>query len=446
MTLKTRTLLPLAAATVALGWPMPAFALTDVVATDQLQLGIGGRLQTMGFAELLQSSPDRSAGRIFLFQKQSRLEVAARREATRFYAQLALGGEDVYTTNTNLTLLDMYAAGPLGSLANWRVGQFRVPFGRELMANGGRLAFLDRSLASPYFTVGRDVGATLDGQFGPVKAIAGVFTGGGRDVPQRYLPQVLGIPLLVARLGVGDADEDAYDLGQHDQLATDRTRVGLAVGGMFTRDSLVGHSTILNVKNAFEKPLLLSGAWNPYVGKKDPVTNEPPQGQFYQTGVDAVVKTPVAGGVLSGEAELTYGNFTNAHGSLGALGGRVQAAMFKAPFEGALRYAVLLPDARFAVTNATAGSPTLGQTTTILPDGRPLQELTPAFSWLMNGDKLKLYFDAPILLDAPVVMEKGIGAYNLVNQPDQTTLLTNPANTLARQLVFQLRGGLQVAF
>jgi hypothetical protein len=419
----------------------PAAALTEVMRHDDTAVDLGARLQVMGFAEQLQADPYRSAGRLYLFMKQARLEAAAHKGEVDFYSQLALGGEDVYTTNTNLTLLDMYAAGPW-----WRVGQFRVPFGRELMSNGGRLAFLDRSIVSPFFLTGRDVGAALQGRLGPTRAIAGVFTGGGRDTPQRYLPEILGIPLLVARVGLGDVDADAFNLAQHDAAPTDGPRYGVAAGAMFTRDSRVGHSTILNIKNGFEKSLLLSPGWNPYIAKKDPVTGEPAQGQLFQLGLDGAARAPWQGGLASGEAELLYGSFGNEYGALGVFGGRAQLAYARGPFEAALRYAVVVPDARMAATNTTAGSPTQGQTTALVPDGAPIHELTPALTWFLDGDRLKLVFDLPVQLGAPVVTEKGIGSYSLIDQPDQTGLATNPANPLARQLVVQLRGGLQYAF
>ena len=110
-----------------------------------------------------------------------------------------------------------------------------------------------------------------------------------------------------------------------------------------------------------------------------------------------------------------------------------------------MRYAVVAPDTRFAVTNTTAG-PNLGKTTPIFPDGAPIQEITPAFTYFLNGDKLKLIFDMPILLNAPIVTEAGIGNYNMVNQADATSYLNTAGSTISRQLVVQLRGGLQYTF
>jgi len=213
------------------------------------------------------------------------------------------------------------------------------------MSNGGSLGFLDRSLVSPFFTLGRDVGAALQGRVGPANVIAGVFTGGGRDTPQRYLPEILGIPLLVARAGVGDVDADPFDLSQHAYQDTTQPRYGVAADALFMRDSRVGHSTVLNIKNGFEKSLLLSSGWNPYIAKKD-ASGEPAQGQLFQAGLDGAVRWPLARGVASGEAELTYGSFGNSYGTLGLFGGRAQAAYYQQPYEVALRYAVLFPDAR----------------------------------------------------------------------------------------------------
>lgn len=423
----------------------PSMATTTVYKNGDTEIGVGGRLQLMGFAEQLQSDPFRSAGRLYMFEKQSRLMFSAQQGAYGFFSQLALGGEDVYTNNVNLTLLDMYATGPLLGLAQWRAGQFRVPYGRELMTNGGNLAFNDRSITAPYFLMGRDVGASLNAQVGPANVVGGVFLGGGRDVPQRYLPEVLGIPLVALRATIGDNDADAYNLSQHDNLDTAKTRQSFAANALFTRDSLVGHSTVLNVKNPFDKSLLLSPNYNPYIGMKN-AEGHMAQGQLWQAGLDYAVKTPFAGGTASGEAEVNYGNFSNLYGGLNVAGGRVQAAYYAKPYQVALRYAILAPDSKFAVTNTTAGSPNVGKTTAIFPDATPIQELTPGFTYFLNGDNLKLTVDLPILFNAPVVTENGLGNYNLVNQNDQTPLLTNAANSISRQFVVQLRAGLQYQF
>ncbi|MBO9540728.1 hypothetical protein J7643_09080 [bacterium] len=444
---------------------------SEAKAAEDPQVKVGGRLYTMGFAEMLEKEPHRSQGRIFLFQKNSRLTVDATMGENRFFSQLALGGEDVYTSNTNLTLLDMYATGRFFGVADWRVGQFRVPYGRELMGDdSGTVAFNDSSILSPYFMMGRDVGAALSGDLGPVGYVAGVFTGGGRDTPQRYIPQILGTPLTTLRLSVGDADADRFLLSQS-VSSVDRFRQTLSVNGFWMRDSLVGHSNVLSIKNAFEKNLLLSSNYNPYIGKKDS-TGEMVQGEFWQAGVDYVARVPVAGGVLSAEAELLRSGFNNQFGGLYATGGRVQGVMNLNPVEVGLRYAMVVPDANMAVTNTNATiagkltsadvpgipagttvattkpNPDFNKQTAIFAGAVPIQELTPSISYHLNKN-LKIVVDMPILFNAPIVTENkpvGIGSYNLVNQPDQVTYLNTVGNTIERQFVYQLRGGLQYQF
>lgn len=420
------------------GMCAPSFAQDE----DAPKVTVGGRFITGGTAEMLQNDPFRSAGRVWVFQRQSRLTVAAQQGDTKFFSQLALGAEDVYTGNVNLTLLDMYAHGPLMGGVNWRVGQFRNPFGRELMSEGGSLAFNSRSITENWFKLGRDVGAMLEANAGPVNVIGGIMVGGGRDVPERYIPQTLGIPQLTFRATMGDVDTDHFTLSQHDNLDTVDVRQAVGVSAVYTRDTKVGHGLVLTNKHTVDKNLLLSANYNPYIGMKS--AGAAVQGELWQAGVDYAVKAPLGGGTMSGEVEALASGFHNQFGDLSLLGGRGQVALHMNPVEVALRYAMVVPDKNMAVTGTTA--PNVGKTFPIFADAKPIQEITPALSYFVMGDNLKLTVDMPILLDAPVVLENKIGGYNLVNQPDQTSYLTNAANVLERQFVYQLRGSVQYRF
>src|SRR6185503_10108456 len=76
-----------------------------------------------------------------------------------------------------------------------------------------------------------------------------VMTGGGRDIPQRYLPEELGTPMLVTRFGYNDGlDKDIY------------------VNALYIKDSSIGHSTVVNAP-ATDKNLLINGNYNPFIGK-----------------------------------------------------------------------------------------------------------------------------------------------------------------------------------
>lgn len=426
---------------------------------DQTQIKVGGRFEEVGFAEALQSDPGRNANRVYLFMTRNRLDVTATRGDYKFYSQLTLGGEDPNSnTNVNLTLTDMYGQGKLfGGMATWRVGQFKVPTGREEMTEPGNLSFNDYSIMNSWFQSGRDYGAAWNTDFGMANATLGVFSGGGRDLPQRYLPQVLGIPELVLRVGVGNLDPDPFQSNQHAFDLKDM-RLGGNATVLFTRDSLVGHSNALGVRNVVDKNNFLSGNYNPWISKKDPATGEPTQGQYWLGSLDGGLKMPLMDGVLSADAECEYQSFANPlPGSLISMTGLMaRAGYYMNPCEVAVRYAVVYPDAGMSVVSSTGANS--GKSYAIFPDAKPIQEITPAFTWFINGENLKLTLDMPILLDAPIVTEyvkpgEPLGNYNLVNQPDQTPLLaalpigrTSPINSIARQFVFQIRGGLQYAF
>src|SRR5207248_9358338 len=212
---------------------------------------------------------------------------------------------------------------------------------------------------------GRDVGATINLFPGDFTVIAGVFTGGGRDAPQRYLPEILGVPEVVVRAGIGDVDTDAYVL--KNDLDPKTTKAAFFVNGLYTKDSLVGHSTVLNIK-FIDKSILLNSNWNPYIAKA-PFS----QGQWWQVGADAALRTPFFGNTsLSAEAEVNWAGYSNDYGVLHAAGGRAQAGIAYKPFEVAIRYSVLFPDANFSSGGAR------------ITGTKPMHETTPTATWYIN--------------------------------------------------------------
>lgn len=106
---------------------------------------------------------------------------AGRRELS-FYVQYEWAG--------NPTLLDAYINYDFTGGKKYftvRAGQFKVPFGRQILTGDGNLEFTDRSLASDFFTHDRDLGVMVHGQFGTAKVrdmvlwSAGIFNGNGRN-------------------------------------------------------------------------------------------------------------------------------------------------------------------------------------------------------------------------------------------------------------------------
>jgi hypothetical protein len=293
--MKTRLIIAMLSAALL---PQLARADVPVVKTEDAQFSVGGMAQGLGLGQRL-DDPYRNDARMFLFMKEARVRANGYYKDFSFNVEATLGGEEavVGSTGVSLSLLDLSVNLPLrfwnGSYV--KVGQFKVPYGRERLTYSGSSQFIERSIQDLGFRVGRDVGLSVNLFPGPFTVIAGVFTGGGRDAPQRYLPEVLGVPMLVARVGVGDVDDDAYALAN--ETGTKTTRTAFFVNGLYTKDSLVGHSTVLNVK-FIDKSILLNPNWNPYISKA-PLS----QGTWWQVGADAAVRTPFALGTsLSAEA------------------------------------------------------------------------------------------------------------------------------------------------
>ena len=190
-------------AAAALALPAVGHA-AEVMRTDNASLDVGARLQLLGFGQVVDDA-FRNDARMYLFLKQGRLSVSGHYGETLFKVQMALGGEaEIKAPNpgVSLDLLDLYADTQLPVLdLRVRVGQFRTLYSRERLTDSAVLPFADRSIQNLAFRMGRDVGLALHGKSGPVVAGFGVFTGGGRDIPERYLPQNLGIPMVMLRAG-----------------------------------------------------------------------------------------------------------------------------------------------------------------------------------------------------------------------------------------------------
>ena len=423
-------LLAVLASGALLAAPGRARADIDVLPSDDADLNFGAMAQVLGFGQLVKD-PAKNDLRAYLFLKEARLRSSGHYKDFGFNLELALGGENtVVAPNPGVTLglLDFSFDIPLHVLGRsyLKVGQFKVPYGRERLTYSGDTQFVERSVQDLGFRVGRDVGAAVTLLPGKATVIAGIFTGGGRDIPTRYLPEKIGVPLLVIRAGFGDVDVNPYELKQT-ELGVDHPKFAVFVNGLYTKDSLVGHSSALNVKLA-DKSLLLNSNWNPYIGRQPLV-----QGEYWQAGADAALRAPIGRAALAAEIEVNYAGYSNKYGSLHTVGGRAQGGVSYKSVELALRYAVLVPDADFSNSGKSITGPA------------PIQEVTPALTWYLRGQNLKLVADLPILLKVPVFIEPGVGAYVGTDIPDEAALLAK-TGTVERQNVIEGRLMLQGRF
>lgn len=410
----------------------------EVVETEKFTLNAHGRLQWLAVGQKV-DDPFRNDERLYLFMKQGRFRLDGRYQDAKFDIQWAYGGEDLIAANPGvaLGLLDFSFDVPTPLGTRFKVGQFRVPYGRERLTDSGTLNFGDRSIQALAFNWNRDVGAALHATRGRFTGTAGVFTGGGRDVPQRYLPEKLGSPMLVARLGYNDGiDEDVYTVHARERRP-ERTKVAVYVNGLYLKDSLIGHSTVLNVRST-DKSLLVNANWNPFVAKAPLV-----QGRVWQAGGDAVVRAPLGAYAVTGEIEASYGAFSNAYGELSIKGGRIQVGVSRGSLDASLRHAVVYPDKRMANTyTPTGGTP---QNSLLFADGKPIREFTPSLTYQYRTN-IVVVADLPIYTNMLVFKENRLGTYVATEHPDQAALVRPGTGTSARETVVEARLMIQLSF
>jgi hypothetical protein len=405
----------------------------NVIDKENVKLDLGAYAQWLGVAE---NVPDnfRDETRAYLFLKQARIRIDGEFHKTKFDIMLATGGEDI-TPNTNaaLGLLDFSFDVPLTEATHVKVGQFLVPYGRERLTDDSTLSFGDRSIENLGFAWNRDVGVALSHERGNLVGTFAVMTGGGRDVPQRYLPETLGIPLLVARFGLNDGiDEDIYHVsGRH--AAPDRAKKAFYVNALFLEDSEIGHSTVVNVR-ATDKNLLVNSNYNPFIARR-PFS----LATIWQAGVDGVYRAPFAGGAINVEGQVDYSHFDNEYGDLSLRGGRVQVGYSRGKLDANLRLAALWLDDQMAYVNAGVRTPILDG------DDSPLLEITPSLTYRFR-EGVVVVADLPYQPDMLVFEETGIGSYVLSAQPDQVTVTKPSTGRIFRDDIIGARLMIQLGF
>jgi len=406
----------------------------DTTSGSKLEINPYGRLQLLGFGQSL-SDHVQADQRVYLYLKEARFGLHGNDDGTKFDVQFAFGGEDVIVApspGVSLQLLDFSIDVPLSQSLRIKAGQFKVPYSREGMTNTGYFSFGDRSIQYNAFVLGWDVGLAAYGSSGDLAAALGIFTGGGRDVPIKYLPEKIGIPMLVLRAGINNGyDEDILTVKQTDYNPS--TGSAFYINALYTSDSRIGHSTVLNVKSS-DKSLLLNSNWNPLIAAS-PLD----VGQFWQIGADAAVRTILSEDLLGFvEAELNYGSYNNKYGSISSTGGRIQFGIHQKPYEIALRYAFISPNSKFAYIGNNH------QSYSIVND-KLIHEITLGATYFIKNDRLKLIIDLPILIQVPVMNDPISGSYVLTQQPDQVSYLAS-GGKIDRQNIVQGRIQLQYAF
>jgi hypothetical protein len=402
---------------------------TELVRSEKVDLDIFGRGQMIG---VYQNVPDpvRDNHRIYLFLKQARLGFSGRfQDQFRFETQFAYGGENANGSNTDLGMLDFVAdvnVKPLGEDAVVKVGQFRVPYSREGLTDRGLMNYGERSIANLAQYQGRDYGIALQKKSGNLIGTIGTFSAGGRDVPQRYLPEVLGLPEMVVRVGYNDGmDQDIYHVAGTD-LDLKRDAKAFYVNALVMQDTLIGHGVVNNLRT-IDKNLLIDSSYNPYIAagpnNAAGTAGTLQRGWIWFVGGDAAARKFISEKMsLEGEAEANYGGYDNRYGALHIASFRAQGGLRVDPYSVNLRWAGLLMDRQAGRLATTPNRIVNGGV------GAMIHEITPSLVWNVKKHNLKLVADAPTYLNMPVFMEPGVGGYVFADQPGQNSYLGSGGN------------------
>lgn len=438
-----RYLLTLGLATGVLLAVAPVRLSAAEVTAGDVTLRFAGMIRPLWLVQRV-DDPYRHKTQLFHFLRNARLSLSADYKDMHLYSELTLTGREAEiplspatnpTWGLNPTLLDFYGDVrlPFARQLYVRLGQFKVPFGREQLLKYRDMSFAERSPVWLFFGMGRDVGGALHGTVGEMLDFAlAIQTGVGRDVPERYLPEVVEmLPLVVARVGLRGGFEGNAWLFPAPRPTQD-VAWNVAANVLYSKDALTGHSTVLNVRSK-DKPLLLQANWNPYIARRPLEV-----GEFLAAGGDLSLSVALDPVRLSVEGEALWARYKNTYGELSALGAWVAAQVSWKTVTGAIRYSFLRPD--------TAMGQGLSQSVPQPIGDKPIQELLPMVSFSFLDGRVKLIAEVPIWLDVPVAIEQNVGAYVLLHQWDQITLIRTQGNRIERQTVVGVRAAVQMGF
>lgn len=447
------------------------------VNNDKLGLDIWGRGQMIGVNEIV-SDPVHGSGhdRVYEFLKEARMGLNGRYEDLfNYQIEFAYGGENQNTSQSSAggyELMDFVADVPVKALGDntyVKLGQFRVPYGREELGDEGYQQFADRSIANLAANHGRDFGLAIVDTIDKWTGTIGTFPDGGRDIAQRYLPENMGVPEVVARAGYNDGvDADIYHVMGTDRKLTRNTKA-FFVNGLYESDTRIGHSTAL-LSHVNDSNLLEATSYNPFINRAD-IPNlantttgicsatSCERGQLWNVGGDAVYRHPLGGGrAVEFEGQADWGGYQNRFGVLHIASARAQADYQVGKWEIAARYAVLSMDAKagfLSTTLSSNGTPVPGATGTdqYTPGmGKPIHEITPSITYHFRNHTMKVVADLPIYLDAPLFVDHSDGAYVFADQGgaspgwNEDSVLTTAGNSMLRRTTVEGRMLFQFQF
>ena len=184
---------------------------------DKFQLSLGGRIQTRyTFTNLEDNSKATDSSKWANQRMRIWMKGYAYTKDLTYFLNTNFG-----TTESNKNILDAYLNYRFLDEVQIRVGQSKIPFGRQWLASSAAQQFVDRSFVSDAFRPGYDIGANLHGDI--AKGLAtydlGTFGGTGWSTPRTTNNNAIAARLTVNPLGKMDYSESDMEKSQKPLLS-----------------------------------------------------------------------------------------------------------------------------------------------------------------------------------------------------------------------------------
>ncbi|HTB33617.1 MAG TPA: hypothetical protein VK842_02030 [bacterium] len=438
----------------SLGHAADAPASGNLLSSNGNIVNVDGFFKEVGELSYVEADDKRDKTRIYLFNTMDRIDVDGVVDGTKFSIETAWGGEADYTSNNQINLLEYMAETPLP----WDgvtvfAGQFKNPANRDSAEDAGHSFFTQKDMLQQlFFNAGYDEGVGLHVKEGKFDALVGTLAG-APDLPQRYLPELLNLPMMFARIGIDSIGDDPFHAKGWGLARPDSTEYALHLNGMFMDDSNAGHSTNESLDsgyftapsaNSYYGNVLLSSLWNPYLGKTNNGAAAEVYSTYGQASIDGQVRIPVgSASTLNLGAQVTWSEYTvgNLQGKvvingvsqtsavIDLLGGEAYAALETGTFDLAARVTGVLPSAQLMGLNAAPISASKAYTP--ITGTRPIWDITfPSIGWHVSKS-VKITAETTFELNAPVDRADD-GSYLIAEMPSQVTN-SNPAKVAGKQ-------------
>jgi phosphate-selective porin OprO and OprP len=213
-------------------------------ADDKFSLNIRGRMQVRATMTKVDGEEDPITG-MQIRRQRIVLQGNAMGPALTYYIQLAFSNLDM-EPDLRSPLRDAYFTWILSRDLNLRVGQMKVPYGRQRVVSSSALQMVDRSIVTGEFNLDRDAGVhmfskDLFGLGGKLAYSAAIFGGDGRNRVADKFGMLYAGRIQVSPMGGFD------DFVEADIKREASPKLAIGINGAYNQDSNRAKSTFSDV-------------------------------------------------------------------------------------------------------------------------------------------------------------------------------------------------------